>query len=162
GGGRDRGGERAGLGESSPPRFPGDDRPGRGGRADRPEAVAAVGSAVPMVASPRGRGGGPGPIRRGDGPAGARGPGGAGGPGARRLWHDAREVGREPAGGGEPVDFRGGAWGATGEQCGGARRAACGDLAADQRGDRQRGGEPVRRADVDGGSDVPAARPGLA
>ena len=36
----------AGLLEPSPPRFPGDDRPGRRGRDDRPAAVAAVGPAV--------------------------------------------------------------------------------------------------------------------
>ena len=69
---------------------------------------------------------------------------------------------RDPAGGGEPVDLRAGARGAAGEQRGGARRAACGDLAADQRGYGQRRGEPVRGADVDGGGDVPAAGPGRA
>src|SRR3954447_15528871 len=37
------------------------------------------------------------------------------------------------------------------------RPAARGDLAANQRGDRQRGGGPVRGADAVGDSDLPAA-----
>ena len=81
----DRRGEPTGLLEPSPPRFPGDDRPGRRRRTDREEAVATVGSAVPMVASPRGREGGLGAIPRGDGPAEARGQGGPGGRSALRL-----------------------------------------------------------------------------
>src|SRR5947209_26427 len=76
-----------------------------------------------------------GAVRYGDGPAEGRGQGGAGGRGARRLRPDARDVRRVAARGGEPVDFRAGARGAAGEQRGGARRAACGDLAADQRRD---------------------------
>ncbi len=152
--------EPADLLEPSPPRFPGDDRPGRGGRTDRPATVEAVGSVVPLVASPRSRRGGSGAIRCGDGPAEARGQSGAGRRGALRtapptrgscaeilrveesLWTFARVEGVPPD-----------------EQRGGARRAARRDLAADQRGDRQRAREPVRGADADGGGHVPAAGP---
>src|SRR5262249_13810160 len=52
----------------------------------------------------------------------------------------------------------------TDEQRGGARPAPCRDLAADQRGDRQRVGESVRGADAHGRGHVQAAwaqRPGL-
>ena len=38
------------------------------------------------------------------------------------------------------------------------RVAPCGDLAADQRGDGQCRGQPVRRTDVDGGRDLPPAK----
>jgi hypothetical protein len=42
----------AGLLDSSMSRLPGDHRPPRGGRADRPEGVAAVESSVPLAALP--------------------------------------------------------------------------------------------------------------
>ena len=104
----DRRAQPADLLESSPPRFPGDDRPRRRGRTDRPEAVAAVGPAVPVVASPRGRESGSGALPHGDGPAEARSQGGPGGRSALRVRADARDLRRDPAGGGEPVDLRAG------------------------------------------------------
>src|SRR5262249_33779212 len=65
--------ERCGLPtdllESSPPRLPGDDRPRRGRRARREKAVAAVGSAAPLVASARGGEGRLGAIPQRDAPA---------------------------------------------------------------------------------------------
>ena len=47
--------EAPGLLDSSPPRFPGDDRSRRGGRADRPAVASAVGPTVPLVAPPERR-----------------------------------------------------------------------------------------------------------
>ena len=46
----------AGLLEAPPPRFPGDDRPGRRRGGDRPAVVAAVEADVPLVAPPRATG----------------------------------------------------------------------------------------------------------
>src|SRR5512135_982158 len=70
---------------------------------------------------------------------------------------DGGNLRRAPAGGGEPVDLRAGRGGPPNEQRGRARRATRGDLASHQWRDGQRAWEPVRRADVDGGGDVPAA-----
>ena len=152
------GASRPGLLESSPPRFPGDDRPRRRRRADREEAVALLGPAVPLVASPRGQASGLGAIPHGDGPVEARVQDGPGGRGALRtaprtrgtcaellrveesLWTFARVAGVPPT-----------------NNAAEHARAARGDLASDQRGNRQRGGEPVRGADADGGGHLPPA-----
>ena len=110
------------------------DRPRRRRRTDREEAVVIVGSAVPMVASARGRDSGSGRIPHGDGPIEARGQDGVGERGALRVRADPGDLHRDPAGRGEPVDLRAGGGCAADQQRRGARRAARGDLAPDQRG----------------------------
>ena len=147
-----------GLLESSPPRFPGDDRPWRGGRADRPTKLLRLSDRLfrwwhrleaeevdrERFRTAMAR------LRREVKAALEDGC-------AVRLRDDEGDLRRDPAGRGEPVDLRAGGGGPADEQRGGARRAARGDLAADQRGHGQRAGEPVRGADADGGGHVPAA-----
>src|SRR5262249_61249995 len=58
---------------------------------------------------------------------------------------------------GEPVELRPCRGGVADQPGGGARRAARGDRASEQRGHRQRAGEPVRGADVECGGHVPPA-----
>jgi Transposase IS66 family len=98
----------------------------RGGAAEPigPAAVEAVGPAVPVVASTRGRPGGPRAIPSGDGPAAARGQGRPGRGHAVWLQDDQRELRRDPAGGTDPVDLRAQRWCPADEQRGGACFAA--------------------------------------
>src|SRR5450759_2246501 len=75
------------------------------------------------------------------------------------MREDGGDMLRDPQGGGGSVDVCARQGGVAHEQRGGASAASRGDLAADQRWDRQCAGESVRGADADRGGDLSAAGP---
>ena len=75
------------------------------------------------------------------------------------LCVDGRDLHRDPSRRRGVVEFRVVPRSRADEQRGGANLAACGNLATDQRRYSERVGEPVRRADADGGGHLPATRP---
>jgi hypothetical protein len=75
------------------------------------------------------------------------------------VREDGGDMLRASQGGGRSVDLRARQGSCADEHRGGTSVVACGDLAADQRWDRQRAWEPIRGANADCGRDLSATGP---
>ena len=119
------------------------DRGSDGETIDRPTVAVVVEPVVPPLASGTRRDSPVEFVPNGDESLACGSQGSPGGRGAVPVREDSGHVLRDPRGGGGFVGVRASPRGRADEQRGGTCVASCGDLASDQRRDRQRGREPV-------------------